>query len=253
MTVTPERPRLVLPGLIPADPRLERYRVHPGGVTAVELDAGDEITVIDAEGRQRGELTVLAGGGEDYAALGAAPDTAATVVRSMSSKSGSVTDGVAPGPQAQPVTPSNVVGALAARGLDPAAARAVGLFGEWSPAGQAAAFTARQPVTCVVAAPGGLMAVGEDNPPSDLLVEVRRVRPRPPSEPALPPPLADPLLDLRVDSSTALAYQVEAGQYIQVIDVEGRQCSDFLAFDSRRLADGVERGLDATTTRNLTG
>src|SRR5262249_23868606 len=57
------RPRLLLPGLLPADPRLERYRVHPGAVTAVELDAGDEITVIDAEGRQRGELTVLARGG----------------------------------------------------------------------------------------------------------------------------------------------------------------------------------------------
>jgi len=247
------RPRLVLPGLIPADPRLERYRVHPGGVTAVELDAGDQLTVIDAEGRQRGELTVLAHGGEDYAAVGAAPDTAATVVRSMSSNSGSVTDGVTAGPQAGLVTGPHVVAALAARGLDPAGARAVGLFGEWSPAGARAAFVARDPATCVVAAPGGLMAVGEHNPPSDLLVEVRRARPRPAGEPALPPPLADPVLDLRVDSSTALAYQVEAGQYIQVIDVEGRQCSDFLAFDSRRLAGGVERGLDATTTRNLTG
>jgi aminomethyltransferase len=108
-------------------------------------------------------------------------------------------------------------------------------------------------VTCVVAAPGGLMSVDSDNPPSELLIEVRRAQARAPHEPALPPPLADPVLDLRVDSSTALAYQVEAGQYIQVIDVEGRQCSDFLAFDSRRLADGVERGLDATTTRNLMG
>jgi aminomethyltransferase len=234
MTVAPERPRLVLPGLIPSDPRLERYRVHPGAVTAVELDAGDEITVIDAEGRQRGEITVLAGGGEDYAAIGAAADTSATVVRGLAAS-------------------ADVAAALAARGLDPAAARAVGLFGEWSPAGASAAFVARQPVTCVVAAPGGLMAVGEDNPPSDLVVEVRRAQPRPAREAALPPPLADPVLDLRVDSSTALAYQVEAGQYIQVIDVEGRQCSDFLAFDSRRLADGVERGLDATTTRNLMG
>ena len=34
VTVSAERPRLVLPGLIPADPRLERYRVHPGAVTA---------------------------------------------------------------------------------------------------------------------------------------------------------------------------------------------------------------------------
>ena len=51
----------------------------------------------------------------------------------------------------------------------------------------------------------------------------------------------------------ALAFEVEAGQYIQVIDVEGRQCSDFLAFCARQLAGGTERGLDATTTRNLTG
>ena len=248
-----ERPRLVLPGLIPADPRLERYLVHPGAVTAVELDAGDEITVIDTEGRQRGELTVLARGAEDYTALGTSADAAATVVRALASHPWARTDSAVAGPETAMITGPEVIAALAERGLDPAAARAVGLFGEWSPAGQAAAFTAQQSATCIVAAPGGLMAVGEDNPPSDLVVEVRRARPRSPREPVLPPPLADLVLDLRVDSSTALAYQVEAGQYIQVIDVEGRQCSDFLAFDSRRLADGVERGLDATTTRNLMG
>jgi len=67
VTVSAERPRLIRPGLLPADPALERYRVHPGAVTAVELDPGDVLTVIDEEGRQRGELTVLADGAEDYA------------------------------------------------------------------------------------------------------------------------------------------------------------------------------------------
>ena len=81
MTLTPERPRLVLPGLLPADPALERYRIHPGAVTAVELEPGDVLTVVDVEGRQRGELTVLAGGGEDYGALGVTADTVATVLR----------------------------------------------------------------------------------------------------------------------------------------------------------------------------
>jgi aminomethyltransferase len=242
--VAPERPRLVLPGLIPAEPGLERYLVHPSAVTAVELEAGDEITVVDVEGRQRGELTVLARGTEDYAALGTSPDAAATVVRALASHPKSVTEGAPPGPQAALVTGSGAAAALAARGLDPAGARAVGLFGEWSLAGAAATFVAQQPATCIVGAPGGLMSVGGDNPPSDLVIEVRRAEPRPPREPVLPPPLADPVLDLRVDSATALAYQVEAGQYIQVIDVEGRQCSDFLAFDSRRLADGVERDQD---------
>ena len=234
MTVSAERPRLILPGLIPADPGLERYRVHPGAVTAVELDAGDEIIVIDAEGRQRGELTVLARGTEDYRALGTSADCAATVLRSLAGS-------------------PDVIGELSERGLDTAAARAVALFGEWSPAGASARFAAGQPVTAIVGAPGGPMPVDQHNPPSDLLIEIRRMRPHEPREPRLPPPLADPVLDLRVDSATALAYEVEAGQYIQVIDVEGRQCSDFLAFDARRLSEGVERGLDATTTRNLTG
>src|SRR5262249_36226763 len=159
-------------------------------------------------------------------------------------------------------TGAAVATTLAARGLDPAQARAVSLFGEWSPAGTRASFVAQQSLTCVIAAPGGLMSVDEDNPPSDLLIEVRRApgalgapgaRGSLGGEPVLPPPLADPLLDLRVDMATAMAYEVKAGQYIQVIDVEGRQCSDFLAFNARRLADGAERGLDATTTRNLTG
>jgi aminomethyltransferase len=253
------RPRLIMPGLLPADPGVERYRVHPGAVTAVELEAGDQITVTDAQGRQRGELTVLARGAEDYRPLGTQADTEASVLRALASAAAA-----SPAASRSAFTPgstvaagfssaADVVGALAGRGLDLAAARAVGLFGEWSPAGETAVFVADQPVTVVLAAPGGPMAVSGGNPPSDLAVEVRRARPKPPREPALPPPLAGPVLDLRVDSSTALAYQVEAGQYIQVIDVEGRQCSDFLAFDARRLADGTERGLDATTTRNLMG
>ena len=46
---------------------------------------------------------------------------------------------------------------------------------------------------------------------------------------------------------------MKAGEYIQVIDVEGRQCSDFLAFHGHRLQEGLERGLDATVTRTLMG
>src|SRR5262245_51799301 len=83
VTISAERPRLVLPGLLPADPSLERYLVHPGAVTAIELDPGDVLTVTDAEGRQRGELTVFADGREDFGALGTAPDAAATVLRAL--------------------------------------------------------------------------------------------------------------------------------------------------------------------------
>ena len=234
------RPRLVVPGLFPADPDVERYRVRPGGLTAIELSAGDELVVIDRYGRQRAELTAVADGGADgWSALGVSADAPATVLRGLASAA----DNAA----------RSIVASLVARGLETERAEAAGLFGEWSPAGASATFTANGLVTCVVAAPGGKMLVDEQNPPSDVIIEVRRASPRPAVEPVLPAPLADPSLDLRIDKATARSYEVKAGDYIQIIDVEGRQCSDFLAFDGRRLVDGVERGLDATTTRNLMG
>ncbi|GIT00131.1 MAG: hypothetical protein CM1200mP26_18430 [Acidimicrobiales bacterium] len=46
---------------------------------------------------------------------------------------------------------------------------------------------------------------------------------------------------------------MKAGEFIQVIDVEGRECSDFQCFDAARLDGGVEAALDATITRSLMG
>ena len=46
---------------------------------------------------------------------------------------------------------------------------------------------------------------------------------------------------------------MRAGEYIQIIDVAGRECSDFLAFSTSQLEQGIERGLDPTTTRTLMG
>ena len=54
--------------------------------------------------------------------------------------------------------------------------------------------------------------------------------PRPDVDVELPAPLAEPRLDFRVDKASALAYEVREGEYIQIIDVQGKQCSDFLAF-----------------------
>ncbi|MET0200492.1 MAG: DUF1989 domain-containing protein, partial [Gaiellaceae bacterium] len=73
------------------------------------------------------------------------------------------------------------------------------------------------------------------------------------AEVELPPPLAEPRLDFRVDRASALAYEVREGEYIQIIDVAGRQCSDFLAFHAHKLEQGIERGLDPQVTRTLMG
>ena len=110
-------------------------------------------------------------------------------------------------------------------------------------------FTAEAVQAWTVVAPGAPMDPAAQNAPTDLHVRIAR------ADPAgdLPPPLADVLLDLRVPAASARAYRVKAGDYIQIIDVAGRQCSDFVAFDAAALDQGHELGLDATVTRSLMG
>ena len=239
---TAARPRLLVPGLVPYDPSRETYRVRPGAATLVALDPDDRVTIRDLHGAQRAELTVVApAGGEDFEAIGARRErSTAAVLRALA---GTQADGAAA-----------IVEALAARGVDPTAAGAVSLFGPASPPGAEETFRAEREAIVVVAAPGPERPVVDGGAPaSDLELEVRRARPHAGLEPALPEPLAEPRLDFQVDRASALAYEVRAGEYIQVIDVRGRQCSDFLAFHAGKLQDGKERGLDSTTTRSLMG
>ncbi|MEY9838250.1 DUF1989 domain-containing protein [Streptacidiphilus sp. EB103A] len=245
MTQALPAPGLLLPGFAPREPGLETFRVRPGAVTAVRLDGGDRLDVIDPHGRQNAELTVVDADGGAGAALGTRADAPARVLGGLPR--------VAEDPEQRGA--AAVLAFLVGRGIDPQRAGAVRLFGAWSPAGSRQGFTADRACTALVAAPAVPMRVDDvsANPPSELLLEVRRATIRPGYEPQLPEPLADPVLDLRIDAATARGYEVRAGQYIQVIDAQGRQCSDFLAFNARRLQDGVERGLDATTTRSLMG
>ncbi|WP_052050224.1 DUF1989 domain-containing protein [Leptolyngbya sp. KIOST-1] len=65
----------------------------------------------------------------------------------------------------------------------------------------------------------------------------------------VPPPLGEVVAEYRIAPGDAIAYPVTAGQYVQLIDVAGSQCSDFLAFGGQGYGDP----LDATVTRTLTG
>ena len=226
----------VLPGgLLPEDPFVETYVVKPSGATVFDVSPDERVRVIDREGGQPAEVTVLdRDGRSDAAAIGARADAPATVILdALSSRQG-----------------NGFLSELARRGLDPHEARALRLFGEWSAPGTSQSFVVERAATVVVAAPAGRLVDGAP-PASELLVEVRRTSPRRYGELELPPPLAEPRLDFRVDKASASSYEVKAGEYIQVIDVEGKQCSDFLAFHGPKLQEGVERGLDSTVTRSL--
>ena len=235
------RPRLLEPGLRRLEPGIEHYRVCGGGTVTFTLEAGDRLTLRDLEGRQACELIAFDDTGRaDPAALGASDDGPAEGLQTILARPDE--DALA------------VVTALRRLGIDPGNARATRLFGGETPPGADAAFQAQRTLVCVIAAPGGPMRVDEQNPPTDLLAVVKRATIKPAEDSVvLPEPLADPRLDVAIARCTAGAYEVKAGEYIQIIDVAGRQCSDFQAFTASQLARGIERPLDATTTRTLMG
>ena len=69
--------------------------------------------------------------------------------------------------------------------------------------------------------------------------------------PLLPPLLGDTRDEFTVQRGSALAYELKAGEFVQVIDVEGQQCSDFMALRTDGLDHGQEWMIDSTATRSM--
>lgn len=67
----------------------------------------------------------------------------------------------------------------------------------------------------------------------------------------LPEPLADVRDEFSVPRGSAKAYELRAGETVQIIDVEGQQCSDFTALRCDALDRGEERYIDSTVTRSM--
>src|SRR5690348_10280261 len=133
---------MLVAGLKPVDPTFESWWVRPGSATVLELHGDDRITVIDPEGGQPAEVTVLAPDGrEDPGALGIAADAPASVLRNGGD--------------------DRFLAALHARGLKPYDARALRLFGHDGAPGASQAFRAEREAVVVVAAPAGRLVAGD--------------------------------------------------------------------------------------------
>ncbi|MEK0083257.1 DUF1989 domain-containing protein [Benzoatithermus flavus] len=238
--VSPRRPRVLTPGLTALDPGVERYVVRGGGVHAVALEAGDAVELVDLHGGQSCELVLFAPDGSDaLEALGLRAAGPAGGIQAILAGEGEDVQRVRAG--------------LARRGLDFGRVGSARLFGPETAPGEEVGLRASEAGYLVVAAPGAPMSPWEQSPPTDLLLFIRRARPPQPGEVRLPEPLAEPRLDLHIAPASVEPYVVRAGEYIQIIDIQGRQCSDFVAFQERALERGLVRGLDNLTTRTLLG
>ena len=235
----PAKSGVILPGSLKLPSGTERYPVNARGMIVIDLHSGDLLEIIDPEGRQPCELAIFNKAGAcvpDALQVHGATQIDSTIPKLLQlNLEGSLR--VAAGLKKRSITQDRMKSLLVMDGD--------------TPAEHLISTTAEEPLTCIIAAPGSDMSAHEQNPPTDLLVYIVRTDPAANAEPVLPEPLAEPLLDERIDRCTARAFEVKAGDYIQVIDVEGKECSDFQCFDAEKLQAGVERCLDATTTRTL--
>ncbi|MEM7222748.1 MAG: DUF1989 domain-containing protein [Pseudomonadota bacterium] len=241
MNVVPVvRPRGYQPGLPFLGTNMERYPIRGGGIAAIALEPGDQLQISDPEGLQACEIAVFDGDGqENLGLLGAAASGPA--------------EGITAILLSDREDARRVARRLERRSIRLRDTQAIHLFGGDSRPGESAVFTAEAAAVCLIAAPGPEMTPEQQTPPTDLVAIVTRAAGRPQGEFALPEPLAEPRLEMRIDRASVQSYEVKEGEFIQVIDVQGRQCSDFLAFAERKLQAGIEHGLDPTITRTLMG
>ena len=236
----PRRSAVRRPGLLTLAPGEERYTVPGGGAIAVPIHAGDRVKLVNVEGLQSCEVVAAdLAGGIDPTILGVRGNGEARGLKHILSGDSESARAVRSG--------------LERRGIDLAGARAVTVFGGDSRAGDECDFTVSRDAVMVVAPPGTPMEAGAQDTATPIRVHIMRARLRPASDAVLPEPLADPLQEIRIHRATAGAYLVRAGEYIQIIDVAGRQCTDFQCFAARKLDKGIERPLDVTATRSLVG
>jgi aminomethyltransferase len=227
------------PALFARAPSLERHRVAPGGLIVIALEAGDRLSVSDIEGDQSAELLAFdEQGREALAALGLSAHAEADfITRELNVSS----------PEAVHVRLG-----LSKRGVNcQQLPRATRLWDAHTPAGFSRNLQASAPLLVIVAAPGGQSPVDSQQRASELRLLITRANPRSILTPLLPAPLGEVLDEFTISPGTARDYTVGAGQYIQVLDVAGRQCSDFIAFNRRGLDSGREIDLDPTVTRTL--
>ncbi len=233
--------RVLEPGLNTLAANTERYLVRGGGSLAITLNAGDELEVINPEGLQAGEICVFdQQGNSDMQLIGTSANGDAQSLKQILLDNNTYTRALDT--------------ALQKFGVNLAQAKSTQIFGGQSPAGDSIRFTANEYVYCLIAVPCTDMPVDAQSTTTDLVTFVYRNNDKQESSPILlPDPLADPIEDIRIKARTAYAYEVKAGEYIQIIDVEGRECSDFQCFDAAKLDKGLERSLDATSTRHVVG
>ncbi|MEL7542725.1 MAG: aminomethyltransferase, partial [Pseudomonadota bacterium] len=195
----PPSPSVIHNRIRPVLPRgVERYIIEGRRSALFQIRAGDTITVTDREGGQPCELL--------------AADTKGVIDPGMLGRKGnSKATGIKTALAGNTESAKQARRALARRKIDLADARAIRLFSQTSRPGNTTTLTAERAGIVLVCAPGADMMPDTQSTTTEIEVLIRRAKVAgKTAAPPLPEPLAKPLNEIRIASSTAEAYTVRA-------------------------------------------
>ncbi len=225
------------PGLRTLPPGVERYHVQGGGINILEIFPEDKIEIINDEGKQICEIIVFnAKGKGDLSILSLKENSNGDYLKKAINQD------------------RKILQLLKKKKLELNKSKSSIVFSEDCPMGEKINLKSKDACIVMLASPGMAMDVHNQNPPSSLTIFLHRAKFELKKEQyVLPEPLYDPVSEKFIKRMTAETYDVKKGDYIQIIDTSGRQCSDFLAFDKKKLDKGIENIIDPTATRTFMG
>ncbi|MDC3207735.1 aminomethyltransferase family protein [Candidatus Pelagibacter sp.] len=229
------------PGLNVLPPGVERHVINAGGLTGLQIFPEDEIEIINDEGNQICEIVCFDKNGKsELGILNLKVNDKASFIKKILNKK---------------VESSLITNhQLKKRNLNINEAKSAIVFDNDTLNGEKLKFKSKDKCYVIFAAPQNEMLISDQNPSSDLTLFIKRSKIKDDKELSIiPDPVYEPNYEKNIDRQTAISYQVREGDYIQIISPAGRQCSDFVAFDSRKLDKGIEKGLDWQTTRTFMG
>ncbi len=229
------------PGLNVLPPGVERHTVNAGGLTGLQIFPDDEIEIVNNEGNQLCELVCFDKNGKpELEILNQKENSKKNFIKEILKQ------------KDENSLATNLQ--LKKRNLDISKSKSSILFDEKTPSGEKIKIKSKDKCYVIFSAPQNEMLISEQNPSSDLTIFIKRAKIINDKELSIiPDPVYEPNFEKNIVKETAISFQVKEGDYIQVISPAGRQCSDFVAFDTRKLDKKIEKGLDWQTTRTFMG
>ena len=229
------------PGLNVLPPGVERHVVNAGGLTGLQIFPDDEIEIINEEGNQICEIICFDKDGKSELGI---------LNQKENCKKSFIKELLKSKDESSLITNLQ----LKKRNLDINKSKSSILFDEQTPSGEKIKIKSKDKCYVIFAAPQNDMLVSEQNPSSELTLFIKRDKIVNDKELSIiPDPIYEPRHEENIERQTAISFEVKEGDFIQVISPAGRQCSDFVAFDTKKLDKKIEKGLDWQTTRTFMG